>query len=326
MSARTALVVDDSKSARFALRKFLEGHAYKVDTAESAEEAISFLKQNRPEVIFMDHVMPGTDGFDALRLLKADPHTVAIPVVMCSSNEGNEFTAQARSRGAADVLQKPPNPQQLGRILANMQQLSASYHAAPQAAASAPETSAPPASKVANRQSDVAIEQSVMNRLRGAMNPEPAPPAMAAAAVPAITAAHAAAAPAVTAPSAEPVLERRLAELSREFQAQIAHLRIAIEQVGSRPAATSASEAALEQLRGRLTGLESSIDAQLAEMRAHIDAALMIQSERIDQIVGLARSAAGDEAHAVAERTVMSAASRISDQLAQSILKVLGKE
>src|SRR5690349_2524790 len=106
--AKTALVVDDSKSARFALRKYLESMSFQVDPAECAEEAYRFLQSHRPDLIFLDHVMPGTDCFEALRHLKNDPQTGTIPVVICSSNEGEEFTSEARRKGAVDVLQKPP--------------------------------------------------------------------------------------------------------------------------------------------------------------------------------------------------------------------------
>lgn len=117
MSQRTALVVDDSRSARFALRKHLEAHAFKVDTVESARAAYEWLKEQTPDMIFLDHIMPDEDGLAALRHLKADPHTASIPVVICSSNEGEAFVAQAREEGAADVLQKPPSPEQLQRVL-----------------------------------------------------------------------------------------------------------------------------------------------------------------------------------------------------------------
>lgn len=121
MSQRTALVVDDSRSARFALRKYLEHHAFKVDTAESARAAYHWLESQTPDLIFLDHVMPGEDGFEALRRLKADPRTAGIPVVICSSNEGGAFVAEARSQGAADVLQKPPSPAQLKRVLQHVE-------------------------------------------------------------------------------------------------------------------------------------------------------------------------------------------------------------
>lgn len=127
--SKTALVVDDSKSARFAIRKFLEGFNYKVDTAESAYDAYKQLAYALPEVIFLDHIMPGVDGFEALRVIKSDPLTAAVPVVICSSNEGEDFVRQAKARGASDVLQKPPSPEQFAGVLANLVNHSTGYKA-----------------------------------------------------------------------------------------------------------------------------------------------------------------------------------------------------
>ena len=124
MGIRSALVVDDSKSARFALRRYLENHSYTVDTAESAETAFNYLKDHHPEVIFLDHVMPGVDGFDVLNSIKNDPRTIDIPVVICSSNEGDAFTQEARFKGAADVLPKPPSPQQLAKVLGSLERIT----------------------------------------------------------------------------------------------------------------------------------------------------------------------------------------------------------
>jgi CheY-like chemotaxis protein len=138
MGERIALVVDDSRSARFALRKYLEGHAFRVDTADSARAAYAWLQDQRPDLIFLDHVMPGEDGFTALRHLKADPQTATIPVVICSSNEGSAFAAEARSQGAADVLTKPPSPEELQRVLQQIESPPAA--AAPVAAAAAAPT------------------------------------------------------------------------------------------------------------------------------------------------------------------------------------------
>src|SRR6185503_508914 len=63
MSDKRALVVDDSKSARAFLARILERHEIAVDAADSAEAAIEYLTRNKPDVIFMDHMMPGMDGF-----------------------------------------------------------------------------------------------------------------------------------------------------------------------------------------------------------------------------------------------------------------------
>ncbi len=62
MARKRALVVDDSKSARVILSRMLEKYDIEVDMAESAEQAIEYLQHDRPDAIFMDHLMPGMDG------------------------------------------------------------------------------------------------------------------------------------------------------------------------------------------------------------------------------------------------------------------------
>jgi CheY-like chemotaxis protein len=146
MAARSAFVIDDSKSARFALRRYLENMSYVVETAESAETAFTYLKDHHPDVIFLDHVMPGVDGFDVLNSIKSDPRTIDIPVIICSSNEGDAFTQEARFKGAADVLSKPPTPQQLARVLGVVlgSRPAAPAPAAPKPAAPAPSAAPTP--------------------------------------------------------------------------------------------------------------------------------------------------------------------------------------
>jgi CheY-like chemotaxis protein len=147
VSTRQALVVDDSRSARFALRKMLEQHGYAVSLAASANEAFSSVAEARPDIVFMDHVMPDMDGFEALLRLKSTASTVTIPVVICSSNEGEGFVRQARSRGAAGVLHKPPSSARLRQMLEEMESLSAAL-TAPRRQAPAP-TAVSPASSPA---------------------------------------------------------------------------------------------------------------------------------------------------------------------------------
>src|SRR5713226_7605329 len=75
MGRKRALVVDDSKSARVILSRMLEKYDIEVDMAESAEQAIEYLKSNRPDAIFMDHLMPGMDGLQAVQAIKGNPQT-----------------------------------------------------------------------------------------------------------------------------------------------------------------------------------------------------------------------------------------------------------
>src|SRR5262245_57328285 len=106
MSSKRALVVDDSKSARAFLARILERHEIAVDAAESAEAAIEYLTRNKPDVIFMDHMMPGMDGFQAVQTIKNNPRTSAIPILMYTSQEGDLYAGQARALGADGVLPK----------------------------------------------------------------------------------------------------------------------------------------------------------------------------------------------------------------------------
>lgn len=117
MSAKRALIVDDSRSARVILGRMLEGFGLQADSVESAEQAFDYLRSARPDVIFMDHLMPGMDGFAAVKILKANPDTVTIPVLMYTSQEGELYMGQARALGAVGVLPKTVKPVDLTRLL-----------------------------------------------------------------------------------------------------------------------------------------------------------------------------------------------------------------
>jgi CheY-like chemotaxis protein len=106
MTARRALVVDDSTSARAFLTRILERYELAVDGVESAEQAIEYLTHQRPDVIFMDHLMPGMDGFQAVQAIKNNPLTATIPIMMYTSQEGELYLSQARALGAIGVLPK----------------------------------------------------------------------------------------------------------------------------------------------------------------------------------------------------------------------------
>jgi len=116
-TGKRALIVDDSRSARVILSRMLEQHGLAVDTAESAEQALEYLHQQRPDVIFMDHLMPGMDGFQAVQTIKADPQTATIPLMMYTSQEGELYVSQARALGAVGVLPKTVRPVDVSRVL-----------------------------------------------------------------------------------------------------------------------------------------------------------------------------------------------------------------
>ena len=117
---KTALIVDDSRSARVVLKKVLETYALNVDTAESAEEALVYLHDHRPDVIFMDHLMPGMDGFEAVSAIKRNPETATIPIMMYTSQEGEVYVGQARALGAVGVLPKKIAPVEVSKVLKSL--------------------------------------------------------------------------------------------------------------------------------------------------------------------------------------------------------------
>lgn len=131
MSAKRALVVDDSKSARVVLSRMLEKYGIAVDTADSAETALGYLRKNHPDVIFMDHLMPGMDGLEAVRVIKADPDTAAIPIMMYTSQEGELYVGQARALGALGVLPKTVKPIDVTKVLFQLKLLPDRRDSAP---------------------------------------------------------------------------------------------------------------------------------------------------------------------------------------------------
>jgi CheY-like chemotaxis protein len=117
MARKRALVVDDSKSARVILSRMLEKYDIEVDMAEAAEQAIDYLKNNRPDAIFMDHLMPGMDGLQAVQAIKSNPQTAMIPIMMYTSQEGELYVGQARALGAMGVLPKQVRPVDVSKVL-----------------------------------------------------------------------------------------------------------------------------------------------------------------------------------------------------------------
>lgn len=128
MSQNRALIVDDSRTAQARLAKMLAYFDLQVDTAFSAEEAFGYLSYRKPVVIFLDHHMEGMDGLAALKVIKSNPDTALIPVIMYTSEQGDVYVGQARALGAIDILGKEVIKQ------ANLEKVLASLGIEPKAA------------------------------------------------------------------------------------------------------------------------------------------------------------------------------------------------
>ncbi len=123
MTVKHVLVVDDSKSARFMLRKMLGKINLTADLAESGEEALDYLKSNQPDAIFMDHMMPGLNGLETVEKIKTNPQTAVIPVVMYTSQDSEEYEKNVISHGVLDILPKPASPDNLNAVVRKLNDL-----------------------------------------------------------------------------------------------------------------------------------------------------------------------------------------------------------
>ncbi|WP_372657438.1 PleD family two-component system response regulator [Hydrogenophaga sp.] len=107
MSIQNILVVDDSKTELLFLSDLLSKNGYKVRTAENAEEAFRRLGEEKPELILMDVVMPGQNGFQLTRAIARDPQYSDIPIIMCTSKNQETDRVWGMRQGARDYITKP---------------------------------------------------------------------------------------------------------------------------------------------------------------------------------------------------------------------------
>lgn len=107
MPIKKILIVDDSPTERHALSELLVKSGFSVVTAESGEEAITKSKSEMPDLILMDVVMPGMNGYQATRTITRDEATRDIPVIMCTSKGQETDKIWGMRQGANDYLVKP---------------------------------------------------------------------------------------------------------------------------------------------------------------------------------------------------------------------------
>jgi len=107
MPVKSILVVDDSATERYFLTDLLRKNGFEVFVAETGEEGVAKAKTEKPDLILMDVVMPGLNGFQATRTLSRDPATQAIPVIMCTTKSQETDRVWGLRQGAIDYLVKP---------------------------------------------------------------------------------------------------------------------------------------------------------------------------------------------------------------------------
>ena len=113
MPIKKILLVDDSKTELHHLSELLTRHGFAVRTAENGEEALRRLADDKPDLILMDVVMPGQNGFQLTRAITRDPRFADVPVIMCTSKGLETDKVWGMRQGARDYVVKPVNADEL---------------------------------------------------------------------------------------------------------------------------------------------------------------------------------------------------------------------
>jgi twitching motility two-component system response regulator PilH len=113
------LIVDDSKTELMFLSEMLKKAGYAVNTAENAEDARRQIEQAKPDLILLDVVMPGQNGFQFTRSLMRDPRYAEMPIILCTSKNQETDRVWGLRQGAQDYITKPVDRAELlGKIKA----------------------------------------------------------------------------------------------------------------------------------------------------------------------------------------------------------------
>ena len=113
MPVRNVLIVDDSRTELMFLTDVLQKNGMSVRTAQSAEEAFKRLAEEKPDLILMDVVMPGQNGYQLTRSISRTPEYSAIPIIMCTSKSLETDRVWGMRQGAKDYITKPVDPAEL---------------------------------------------------------------------------------------------------------------------------------------------------------------------------------------------------------------------
>ena len=113
MPIQKILIVDDSQTELFFLSELLTRNHFKVATAQNAEDTMKQLTLETPDLILMDVVMPGQNGFQLTRAITRDPRFANVPVIMCTSKNQETDKVWGMRQGARDYIVKPVDADEL---------------------------------------------------------------------------------------------------------------------------------------------------------------------------------------------------------------------
>ena len=107
MTIHSVLVVDDSKTEQMYLTQLLQKSGMSVRSASNADDTMHMLAQEKPDLILMDVVMPGQNGFQLTRSISRNPAYADIPIIMCTSKNQETDRVWGMRHGAKDYITKP---------------------------------------------------------------------------------------------------------------------------------------------------------------------------------------------------------------------------
>ena len=113
MAINKVLIVDDSKTEIMFLTNLLQKAGYAVRSAENADEAFKRLAEEKPDLILMDVVMPGQNGYQLTRAINRTPEYSAIPIIMCTNKNLETDRVWGMRQGARDYVTKPVDAAEL---------------------------------------------------------------------------------------------------------------------------------------------------------------------------------------------------------------------
>ena len=113
------LIVDDSEVQLYSLSRIVEGAGHEVITADSGEASVELADRHRPDLILMDVVMPGMNGYQATRKISRSPETAGIPVIFVTTKDQESDRIWGMRQGAAAYLTKPVDKKELVSAIDN---------------------------------------------------------------------------------------------------------------------------------------------------------------------------------------------------------------
>ena len=118
MTPRNVLVVDDTEDCRLILRTMLESQGHRVRLAENGAQALAAVREQRPDVIMLDVMMPDMSGIEVLQELRSQPSTASVPVILVTARTGDDDVMDGYQHGADYYITKPCTARQVAHGVA----------------------------------------------------------------------------------------------------------------------------------------------------------------------------------------------------------------